>query len=409
MALARIITRSQLCSRALALDLLARGYTVEIVSPDKIPDNFADLELRVDNSVDSQLIANVATHGGGRTASLEFVHHLKAPMVNFMRRPPEHDEADHFSGEPVRFEGVPGIQDQDQDLELPVETPQLAPSAVSPITEIPLKREHDSQVDSDVDPKVDPKEGARPPVLQVQSLPPVESPGYFAAEDAAASQPTKDVAMAQAIVAAPVVVSPSVVLPIVVSPITVSPITVPPMPGAELRPRSAGWPWRVALIFVSMVLLAAVLGLRVRRTTTTKDAAPDFEALPHGEIGVASTGVNPTSIGAEKDPTKDPRQASVVSLSPTAAASEVKSSQPPKQAPAAQVGASIPSPRTTVSGNDFIARDTVIYLDKRFKPTPKNPLAKDRLPGIRNRTTQAGAIAANTISDLNKTAPKVVK
>ncbi len=48
MALARIITRSNARSRELALDLLARGYAVEIISPDKIPDNIADLELRVD-------------------------------------------------------------------------------------------------------------------------------------------------------------------------------------------------------------------------------------------------------------------------------------------------------------------------------------------------------------------------
>ena len=49
MALARIITRSHTCSRELALDLLARGYAVEIVSPDEIPENLADLELRVED------------------------------------------------------------------------------------------------------------------------------------------------------------------------------------------------------------------------------------------------------------------------------------------------------------------------------------------------------------------------
>jgi hypothetical protein len=48
MTLARIITHSNLCARELAFHLLGRGYAVEIVSPDSIPDNFADLELRVD-------------------------------------------------------------------------------------------------------------------------------------------------------------------------------------------------------------------------------------------------------------------------------------------------------------------------------------------------------------------------
>jgi hypothetical protein len=89
MALARIITRSHSCSRELALDLLARGYAVEIVSPDSIPDNLADLELRVEEDHGNQLVASMQAHNGDRSASLEFAHHLKAPMVDFIRRPPE--------------------------------------------------------------------------------------------------------------------------------------------------------------------------------------------------------------------------------------------------------------------------------------------------------------------------------
>jgi len=89
MALARIITRSHSCSRELALDLIARGYAVEIVSPDSIPDNLADLELRVEEDHGNQLVASVQAHNGLRSASLEFVHHLKAPIVAFIRRPPE--------------------------------------------------------------------------------------------------------------------------------------------------------------------------------------------------------------------------------------------------------------------------------------------------------------------------------
>jgi hypothetical protein len=53
------------------------------------------------------------------------VHHLKAPMVNFMRRPPELGEAVHFSGEAVSFNAAPGIEDMEQ----PAEAPQLAPRA----------------------------------------------------------------------------------------------------------------------------------------------------------------------------------------------------------------------------------------------------------------------------------------
>jgi hypothetical protein len=89
MVLARIITRSHSCSRELALDLIARGYAVEIVSPDSIPDNLADLELQVEEDHGNQLVASVQAHNVDRSTSLEFVHHLNAPMVDFIRRPPE--------------------------------------------------------------------------------------------------------------------------------------------------------------------------------------------------------------------------------------------------------------------------------------------------------------------------------
>jgi hypothetical protein len=102
MALARIITRSHECSRQLALDLLARGYAVEIVSPDKIPDNLADLELRVDTDPGNQLVASVESHDGPRTASLDFVHHLKAPMMDFIRRPPHSSERGREVGDTVK-------------------------------------------------------------------------------------------------------------------------------------------------------------------------------------------------------------------------------------------------------------------------------------------------------------------
>src|SRR5258706_10035827 len=112
MALARIITRSNPCSRQLALDLLGRGYAVEIVSPDSIPDNLADLELRVEEDPGNQLIASVEAHNGEHTASLEFLHYLKAPMPDFIRRPPpEPHEAVHYLEPPVNFNAEPGAED----------------------------------------------------------------------------------------------------------------------------------------------------------------------------------------------------------------------------------------------------------------------------------------------------------
>src|ERR1035437_230291 len=136
MALARIITRSHACSRELALDLLARGYVVEIVSPDKIPDNIADLELRVDAGPGDRLTATVEAHDGERSASLEFLHYLKAPMVDFIRRPPDAPEVVRFSEQPVRFNAAPSIE----SVGLPAEVPQPAQKIVSPATGVPLAR-----------------------------------------------------------------------------------------------------------------------------------------------------------------------------------------------------------------------------------------------------------------------------
>ena len=371
MALARIITRSQACSRELALDLLARGYAVEIVSPDKVPDNIADLELRVDAGPGDQLIANVEAHNGGRLASLEFLHHLKAPMVDFMRRPPELGEAVHFSGEPVSSNAELGIE----DMELPAEAPQLVSRAVSPAAEILLNRE--------LDPGIDPEEGARLIASQVLSPPPVEPPGDFAVEDAAVPQPT----MTQ-------------------------PTIVPPTQAAQRRDRSAGWPWRAALTFASIVLLAVVLGFTIRRTS--KGAAQSSEALPVEKTAAASTGVNPLSaVSAEKDPARDPGQVSAVPLPTPTVDSEGNSSHAPKEVQVAKVGAPTASPRTAVSrkrGDDLIAPDTVTYLDKRFEPAPKAKPAKPlgrRHP--KSHSHGGGVIAANTVTYLNKPAPKAAK
>ena len=84
MALARIITGSPAYSRELTPYLFARGYAVEVVSPDKIPDTVADLEIRVDAGPGDQLSASVV-----------------------IRRSPEPREATRIPEEPVSFHAEP--------------------------------------------------------------------------------------------------------------------------------------------------------------------------------------------------------------------------------------------------------------------------------------------------------------
>src|ERR1035438_6653064 len=128
MALARIITRSEECARELSQDLLARGYAVEVFSPDEIPGHTADLELRVETGDGKKLTANVKVQHGEHSASLDFVHHLK-PTVGEVSRP-EWQQAlnvqgiartEHFAnaakGELVRDK---------EESQLPQKTPSLA-------------------------------------------------------------------------------------------------------------------------------------------------------------------------------------------------------------------------------------------------------------------------------------------
>ena len=366
MALARIITRSHPCSRELALDLLARGYAVEIVSPDSIPDNIADLELRVDTGPGDQLIASVEAHDGEHSASLEFVHHLKAPMVSFIRRPPEPGEAGHVPEEPVRFKAEPGIE----DVEVPAEAPQLVPRAVSPAAEILL--------DLEIDPGFDPEDGAGL-ISPVGPLPllSLEPPSPFAAEASTIARPT----------------------------------IVEPAKNPQGRERSAGWRWRAALAFASVVLLALVLGFGLRRTG--KASAPSSAAA-----SVASTDVGLFSVpDPGKNSGRNPGQVAALAVSPPAIKSEGNSDHAPKASPvakadAAVAGTSTVSTRARISrrhADDLIARDTVTYLDERYKPAPKakpaNQFAR-RHPSSRKH----GVVAANTVTYLNKhPAPKGAK
>ncbi len=133
MPLARIISHSHENCRELAVDLLARGYAVEIVSPDRIPDNFADLELRVDTDTANALTANVAAHTGAHSSFLDFVHHLGAPMGDFVRRPPKAKFESIANVTPVSFNDEPNLA---PEVEIPTGVQIPAPIAL-PFIEAP--------------------------------------------------------------------------------------------------------------------------------------------------------------------------------------------------------------------------------------------------------------------------------
>lgn len=377
MALARIITRSETCSQELALVLVARGYTVEIVSPDKVPNNIADLELRVDAGSGDELVANVEAHRGERTASLKFVHHLKAPLLDFPSRPSEFGDAADSSGEPVSFTTGSGIETTELPARILLLPPRVISPAVEPLPNRELDPEIDPEINPEIDPEINPEDRARliaPEFL----LPPEEPPVYLAVEDTAVSQP----AMAAG--------TPATAQRM---PSMAQETSAPLLHAAQLRNLFAGWTpaswpvasrqWRAALAFASLVLLAVLVGFGGRHDG--KAATKSSEVSPSGRI-VALTGMNPPrAVGAAENRAAEPGQVSSVPWWPTAADSETGSSHALKEPQVAKSGTPTANARTAVSGkrdNDLIARDTVIYLDKRFKPAPKakraKPIARQR-------------------------------
>ncbi len=356
MALARIITRSQACSRELALDLLARGYAVEIVSPDKIPDNIADLELRVDAGPGDQLIASVEAHDGEHSASLEFVHLLKSPMGDFIRRPPEPRESVVFSEEPVSFNAEQSIE----EVELLAEAPQLAAKTVSPAAAIRRR------------PGFDPKTSARliSPPEPLPSLP-LEPPSHFASEASTIARPT---------IARPTIARPTIARPMIARP-TTTPSTMGRSYTIRLRwkplltGRSVAWYWRAALSFAAVVLVAMVLGFGIRQTgnaSADPSSGASSGAEPVEKIAAPATDVDLLSAA---DAGKDSGQLPASAVSPLttrpALKSDGNSDHAPKESPVAKAAAStanastarasIPSPRAKISpkhGDDLVARDT---------------------------------------------------
>jgi hypothetical protein len=396
MALARIITRSDQCSRELARDLLARGYSVEIVSPDKIPDKIADLELRVYAGPGDRLTATVEAHHGERSTSFEFVHYLKASPVDFIRRPTETPEVVHLPVQRVGAHAEPHIEIE--AVVLPAKAPQPTPEVVLPAARVRLVGELDGEEGARLIPAASPTVPHDP-----APTPPLEPPSYFAVEE-------------------PEIVRPEIVRPEIARPEIVRPANAPPTVPASMRSprrrdRSMEWGWRAALAFASMLLLAVVVVFGMRRSGQT--AAKSSALTPIEMVAAASPEMNLLSAAdSEKDAGRSVSKPPVLAPPPAAAKLEGNAGHTPKATPAPKAAATTasrqlrtPPPRS----DDVIARNTVTYLDKRFEPpglnksAPKAALAKRparRSPSLRKH---GGVIAANEMTYLHKPSPKATK
>jgi hypothetical protein len=363
MPLARIITRSQACSRELALDLLARGYAVEIVSPDKIPDSLADLELRVDAETNpDQLIATVETQDG---ASLDFIHHLKAPMGDFIRRPPEPESFytnDSPNDEPVSFNAEPALE----DIELPAESPQLVAKIISPSAAILIEPFDEENLQPAVPPEI---ETLKVETSEIESI---ESSPNFAAENWT-------------------VTTHATAAPIIFEAASLEPTPTNSATPASVRPvdRAARLPWRAAITFAAVVLLALALAVGSRRNGKTAIEMP--AATPTAEkVLAASPATNP-------DP-NPPLQSPVPKPDPAIAATTAGAAK------AEPVAIAAPAPHH----DEVVARDTVTYLDNRYKPVPKSTKHQAQRHSKAHKR-DSGIVAANSVTYLNKPAPKPAK
>jgi hypothetical protein len=404
MALARIITRSRPCSRQLAFDLLARGYAVEIVSPDSIPDNLADLELRVEEDPGNQLVASVEARNGERSASLEFVHYLKAPMPDFIRRaPPEPHKVVHFPEPPV----VLRVERSAEEVELPADAPPQVSTAVSQTAKI--------LDDSKLAPELSPEEGAGL-ILQPDPLLslPVDPPGHDAVEVSTMARPMIAKQIIAKLTIAKLTIAIQTIAKLIakqmIAKLAIGKLAIGKLAIAKLaiartvrewkwRDIPAGWSfWRIALTVASAVLLALVLGFGMRRTGRAS-AAQNSAAASTGKNFLNATGHN-------KDAGKNP-------VSPPANKSEQNSNYMPKESQVAKAAAATANGGAVVPrrhGDDLIARDTVTYFHQRTfdqaasRAKASHPSATLQ-PGSRKLD---GVIAASTVTNSNP-APKAAK
>jgi hypothetical protein len=304
----------------------------------------------------------VEARNGERSASLEFVHYLKAPMPDFIRRPPPepHKEV-HFPEPPFSF----NAEQSDEDVELPADAPQQGSTAVSPTAKIL----DDSKLDPELHPKPDSVEGA------------------------ATARPMIAKQMIAKLTIAKLAIAKLTIAKLAIAKLTIAKLAIAKLAIArtvrewEWSDLPAGWSfWRIALTVLSAVLLALVLGFGMRRTGRASAAQ---------NSAAASTDMNLlNATGHTKDAGKNP-------VPPPANISEQNSNYLPKESQVAKAASATADSGAVVPrrhGDDLIARDTVTYFHQRtFDEAPSRAKASHPSATLQPSSRKLdGVIAANT-------------
>jgi hypothetical protein len=391
MALARIITRSEACSRELAILLQSRGYAVETVSPDNVPTNAADLELRVDTGSGDRLTASVTARDGERSSTLEFVRQLKSPITaSTAAQLPAAPAVEILAGPVVKSVSErldPGQGDRYAESALPVATRKEAP-ALEPVSRFASAS---SKISLPGIPALTRWRPIRP--LGPQSLSP--SPAEPGVAD------VKPVVVPAVPTVMPTVPAAEPAVPIVTSANPAAPVAeaaseVPQIFSYQTFDRAPALFGNVALVLTSMALLITlVVGFSLYRSkksfsntdkvapssATSASGAKDAGNRPGGgSRSKVAPAVKPAATSA---PASKPRPAAKVDGKIT------KSDRPPLTA----------SRRVRHSGGDeedLVAKDTVIYFDRRAQPAASKPSAWSS----RSRSHRDGVIAESTVTYL---------
>jgi len=372
MALARIITRSDVCSRALALDLLGRGYSVEIVTPDSIPANMADLELRVEAALGDRLTASVIARDGDRSSTLEFVRNLKTSAADFAPLLAKDFKPIASVAEPAAEVSRPKV-----GALLPAPTASLLP-AVALLGDAPS---HSSPIDSILD-----REVSAPPISTPALLP-------FLAE-----KPPVVFASASSMIAPPPSNPPTP--PVFVSAGTDLSEDIPQPVCDESSSRTPNLLRSATVVLTILALLMVmVFGMSVLRSGKTSAASI---AAPVADKVAPSSAV-PSNNRTSNHSTPH-AQASKVGASDSVKSAHVAEPSSHKKISNSIVKASITNRKVMhrpAHNEDVIARDTVTYLDRSLEKATAAQSAKH--PAAPHHEHGNGVVAANAVTYLNGT------
>ncbi len=414
MALARIISRSHESSRELAFDLLARGYAVEIVSPDAVPDSLADLELRVDTDSADALAAAVEAHEGSRPDSLDFLQHLRAPMGKFIRRTPSRNEPASIAAPAMR-------------------TPVIsAPVTPAPVIPAPVMTAPVIATPAIAKPTIEERKLVE--VVIPQLILEVESPSVAHESPETSEEICAPIADEVHFSGLPSEAAPLETLPLhpIEETVSAEEIATPVIAVSDREPRTSfsipEWAWRAGMTFAGVLIFALVLGFGIRKGSgdaapalQSEIVAPDSSAQElaaqnqtaqnqpaRGVSGSAVAASAPVATNSVRASVKDHTATPTVAKAPVAKAPvattgdaviKAAQSQSLKTSPAIHAA---PRPTTSHSrGEDVIAHDTVTYLDKSFAPKSKNKTKS--LQASRNANSAAHKATALKTSE-HKTA-----